>query len=108
MEVFHVLKQNSIASHFLAELRNVKVQNDRLRFRTNMERLGAIMAYEISKAFSYTPSEIQTPLAPKKIATAKLPVIITVLRAGLPYFQGFTDFFDGADCGFIGAYRKEG
>lgn len=108
MEVFHVLKQNSIANHFLAELRSVKTQNDRLRFRRNMERLGEIMAYEISKVFKYTPAEIQTPLAPKQIATTSLPVIITVLRAGLPYFQGFVNFFDNADCGFIGAYRKEG
>ena len=108
MEVFHVLKQNSIANHFVADLRNVKTQDDRLRFRRNMERLGEIMAYEISKVFKYTTSEIQTPLASRQTATAKLPVIITVLRAGLPYFQGFVNFFDSADCGFIGAYRKEG
>jgi uracil phosphoribosyltransferase len=108
MEVFQLNRQNSIANHYLAELRDVKKQNDRLRFRKNLERLGEIMAYEISKKFSYRDSIIQTPLAPKQISTSSLPVIITVLRAGLPYFQGFVNFFDDADCGFIGAYRKEG
>jgi uracil phosphoribosyltransferase len=108
MQVFELNRQNSVAHHFLAELRDVKTQNDRLRFRKNLERLGEIMAYEISKSFKYSTSTIQTPLAPVDVKKSQLPVIITVLRAGLPYFEGFLNFFDGADCGFIGAYRKEG
>ncbi len=108
MEVFELNRQNSVSHHFLAELRDVNTQNDRLRFRKNLERLGEIMAYEISKSFEYKTSTIQTPLASVDVNKAELPVIITVLRAGLPYFEGFLNFFDGADCGFIGAYRKEG
>jgi uracil phosphoribosyltransferase len=108
MEVFVLNQQNSIAHHFLAELRSVSLQHDRMRFRKNVERLGEIMAYEISKTFHYSPEKVQTPLAWAHAKKAELPVLITVLRAGLPYFQGFLNFFDGADTGFIGAYRKEG
>ncbi len=109
MEVFVLNQQNSVANHFLAELRDVKIQQDRLRFRTNMTRLGEIMAYEISKKLNYHSVSVQTPL---KETTAYLfhqsPVLVTVLRAGLPYFQGFSNYFDKSDSGFIGAYRKEG
>ncbi len=109
MEVFTLTQQNSIANHFLAELRDVKAQQDRLRFRANMIRLGEMMAYEISKKMTYHSVSIQTPL---KETTATLitqpPVLITILRAGLPYFQGFLNYFDKSDSGFIGAYRKEG
>jgi uracil phosphoribosyltransferase len=109
MEVFVLNQQNSIAHHFLAELRDVTIQQDRLRFRTNMTRLGEIMAYEISKKMAYHSVVVQTPL--KKTSSSLLnqsPVLITVLRAGLPYFQGFLNYFDRSDSGFIGAYRKEG
>jgi uracil phosphoribosyltransferase len=109
MEVFALNKENSIANHFLAELRDHKIQQDRLRFRANMTRLGEIMAYEISKKLDYHQVSIQTPL---KETTSSLlnqsPVLVTVLRAGLPYFQGFLNYFDRSDAGFIGAYRKEG
>ena len=101
--------QNSIATQFLNEIRDKELQRDRMRFRNNMQRMGEIMAYEISKSFDFTSFEVQTPLA--KIKTSKLlnqPVLITVLRAGLAYFQGFQNFFDQAEAGFIGAYRKEG
>lgn len=109
MEVFVLNRENSIANQFLSELRDRSVQTDRLRFRRNMERLGEVMAYEISKRLTYQPIEINTPLAAAKVnVLADQPVMITVLRAGLPYFQGFLNFFDRADCGFIGAYRKEG
>jgi uracil phosphoribosyltransferase len=109
MEVFVLNQQNSIANHFLAELRDHKVQQDRFRFRANMTRLGEIIAYEISKKLDYRQFSIQTPL--KETATYLLnhsPVLVTVLRAGLPYFQGFLNYFDKSDSGFIGAYRKEG
>lgn len=101
--------QNSIAIEFLNEIRDKELQRDRMRFRNNMQRMGEIMAYEISKSLDFTSFEVQTPLA--KIKTSKLlnqPVLITVLRAGLAYFQGFQNFFDQAEAGFIGAYRKEG
>jgi len=101
--------QNSVANQFIAELRDKRIQQDRLRFRKNVERLGQVMAYEISKRLLYRENTIETPLG---VAIHQLPlnnpVLITVLRAGLPYFQGFLDYFDQADCGFIGAYRKEG
>ncbi len=109
MDVFVLNQQNSIANHFLAELRDCKHQGDRMRFRNNMIRLGEIMAYEISKMMIYSPISIQTPLKETSISVLKeSPVLITVLRAGLPYFQGFLNYFDRSDAGFIGAYRKEG
>lgn len=109
MDVFILNQQNSIANQFLLELRDQSIQQDRLRFRKNMERLGEIMAYEVSKRLKYTPAQVQTPLATTSIPVLSAsPVIITVLRAGLTYFQGFINYFDRADCGFIGAYRKEG
>lgn len=109
MDVFVLNQQNSIANHFLAELRDRTHQGDRMRFRANMIRLGEIMAYEISKKMSYSPTSIQTPLKETTISILKEhPILITVLRAGLPYFQGFLNYFDRSDAGFIGAYRKEG
>lgn len=106
--LFDLSSTNSIANHFLLELRDKSIQQDRLRFRKNMERLGEIMAYEISKRLQYKKTVIETPLGKKETSElANQPVLIMVLRAGLPYFQGFSNFFDRADCGFIGAYRKE-
>ncbi|MCW5910016.1 MAG: uracil phosphoribosyltransferase [Cyclobacteriaceae bacterium] len=109
MQVINLGEQNSIANQFVAGLRDVNVQTDRLRFRTNLERLGTIMAYEISKRLPYQAQVIQTPLGTSSVNLInEQPVLITVLRAGLPYFQGFQNFFDAAPAGFIGAYRKEG
>ena len=106
--IFDLSSTHSIANQFLLELRDKRIQQDRLRFRNNMERLGEIMAYEISKKLSYTPTVVETPLGNKQTsALSSQPLLITVLRAGLTYFQGFSNFFDRADCGFIGAYRKE-
>ena len=99
-------KQNSITNHFVAELRNKDIQQDRLRFRRNLERIGEMMAYELSKSLEYAPEEIETPLG---IAQTHLlveqPVLITIVRAGLPFHQGFLNVFDRADSGFIAAYR---
>lgn len=101
--------QVSVANQFLKEIRDTEIQKDRLRFRKNMERLGEIMAYEISKKLTYKKETVNTPLGQTSIAqVAQQPIIITVLRAGLAYYQGFIHFFDHADSGFIGAYRKEG
>jgi uracil phosphoribosyltransferase len=100
--------QNSIVHQFMTEIRDVQVQKDRLRFRRNFERLGEIMAYEISKDLGYRAIEIQTPL---QKTTARVlnekPVLISVMRAAIPFYQGFLNYFDQADSGFVGAYRKE-
>jgi uracil phosphoribosyltransferase len=104
----HILtQQNSIANHFLAELRNIEVQQDRMRFRRNLERLGEIFAYEISKTLTYEPMEIETPLGvAETFLLREQPVLATILRAGIPLHQGMLNVFDQADCAFIGAYRK--
>ncbi|MDO8968236.1 MAG: uracil phosphoribosyltransferase [Algoriphagus sp.] len=100
---------NSIGNQFIAELRDITIQSDRLRFRKNLERIGEILAYEISKSFPYQEKEIQTPLAKTKIKTPSIdPVIFAVLRASIPFYQGFLNFFDRAESGFIGAFREEG
>lgn len=106
--VFIVGEQNSIANQFLAELRDKAIQLDRHRFRMNLERLGEIMAYEISKKLSYLPKEIQTPLGISIVPMLESkPVLIAILRAALPYLNGFQNFFNQSDVGFIGAFRKK-
>jgi uracil phosphoribosyltransferase len=105
---FILNQHNSVANHFLVELRDVELQRDRMRFRKNLERLGEIMAYEVSKKFEYAPVKVTTPLGIAHLQTFEdQPVLVTILRAGLAYFQGFINYFDKADCGFIGAYRHE-
>jgi len=105
--IFILNKTSTIANSFLAELRDVNIQQDRQRFRYNQERLGEILAYEISKTFKYTAIEVQTPLG---IANVNLPdnqpVLGTILRAGLPFHQGFMRFFDKSPSLFATAYRK--
>ncbi|WP_164122200.1 uracil phosphoribosyltransferase [Sphingobacterium sp. xlx-130] len=105
--MIHILtKQNSIANHFISELRHTEIQKDRLRFRKNLERLGEIIAYEISKTLTYAPEEIETPLGISEMHTlTEQPVLVTLIRAGLPFHQGFLNVFDQADSGFIAAYR---
>jgi uracil phosphoribosyltransferase len=99
----------SIANQFLNQIRDKHMQQDRMRFRKNMERMGEIMAYEISKKLAYTDCLVSSPLASlESVQLQSQPIIITVLRAGLVYFQGFVNYFDESDAGFIGAYRKEG
>lgn len=106
--MIHILDtQNSLVCSYLSELRNVEVQNDMLRFRRNVERIGEIMAYEISKTLNYQPQAITTPLgtAMVNLHTDKV-VLATILRAGLPLHQGFLHYFDSAENAFISAYRK--
>src|SRR6478609_3785091 len=98
---FNIGEVNSIANQFLIELRDKEVQQDRLRFRRNVERLGEIMAYEISKKLIYRQRKVQTTLGSLAIDAPESPLLITILRAGLPYFTGFQNVFDRADCGFI-------
>lgn len=98
---------NSIFNQFIAELRNVDIQGDRMRFRRNLERLGEIFAYEISKELDYVTAEITTPLGVAEMRLlAEQPVLATILRAGLPMHQGMLNYFDKADNAFISAYRK--
>lgn len=105
--LFILNKTNTIANRFLAELRDIDIQQDRLRFKRNQERLGEILAYEISKKLKYAEVEVQTPLGTTNInLPAEQPVIGTILRAGLPFQQGFMNFYDKSDGAFITAYRK--
>jgi uracil phosphoribosyltransferase len=106
--IFNLSAQNTIGNQFIAELRDKNIQRDRARFRKNMKRLGQLMAYEISKKLNFKDGIIETPLGKSSIhLLSKHPVLLTVMRAGLPYFDGFLDFFDQSDCGFMGAYRQE-
>ena len=107
METINLGKQNSIFNHFIREIRDVKIQNDSMRFRRNIERIGEIFAYEISKKMEYKTKDITTPLG---ISTESLikekPVLATILRAGLPLHQGLLNYFDSSENAFISAYRK--
>lgn len=99
--------QFSLVNTWINELRNVEVQNDRMKFRRNMERIGEIAAFEISKGLEQKEIEISTPLDKLKVKEiAVQPVITTILRAGVPLFQGILNYLDKADCGFVAAYRK--
>jgi uracil phosphoribosyltransferase len=105
--VHNLSKSNSLVNQFVSELRNVDVQHDRMRFRRNLERIGEVIAYEISKQMNYKEVEITTPLGTAVMNLASdEPVIGTILRAGLPMHQGFLNYFDHADNAFISAYRK--
>jgi len=98
----------SIANKFISELRDADTQKDRLRFRKNLERLGEIFAFEISKKFDYREELIQTPLAKVTVQIPQdNPVLLAIMRASLPFYQGFLNFFDHAESGFIGAFREE-
>lgn len=100
-------KTFSLVNSWINELRNVEIQHDRMRFRRNMERIGEIAAFEISKDLETKEIEIQTPLDTIKAQEiAVQPVITTILRAGVPLFEGILNYFDKADCGFVAAYRK--
>ncbi len=99
---------NSIINHYIAELRDVNIQQDRVRFRRNLERIGEAIAYEISKTLKYEKAEVTTPLGISETSLLNSqPVVATILRAGLPLHQGIMNVFDKADAAFIAAYRKE-
>ncbi|MCR9081567.1 MAG: uracil phosphoribosyltransferase [Cyclobacteriaceae bacterium] len=107
--MFVLSETPSIASQFLSELRDRNIQTDSMRFRTNLRRLGNILAYELSKNLEYKAVEIETPLMKTNVLQIdEQVVLVSVLRASLPFYQGFLDFFDKAENGFIGAYRQEG
>lgn len=106
MNIHYISENNSILNHFLAQIRDVNVQHDSMRFRKNMERIGEIMAYELSKTLTYKQAEITTPLGIKNTTTiADNVVLCSILRAGLALHTGFMSFFDDAENGFVSAYR---
>jgi uracil phosphoribosyltransferase len=105
--VINLSQHYSLLSDWISELRDEQVQQDRMRFRRNLERIGEVAAFEISKHLAYKEKEIQTPLGTVVCKVLKdQPVIATILRAGLPLHQGLLNFFDKADNAFISAYRK--
>ena len=107
MELINLGAQNSIFNQFIAEIRDVNIQCDPLRFRKNIERVGEIFAYEISKRIDYTEREVTTPLGVARVNTPTgFPILATILRAGLPLHQGLLNYFDKSGNAFISAYRK--
>ncbi|MCM1310799.1 MAG: uracil phosphoribosyltransferase [Bacteroides sp.] len=107
MEVINLTEQDSLVSRYMMELRDVNVHSDMMRFRRNLERIGEIMAYEISKTLKFKDKEITTPLAPCTCHDiADKVVLATIFRAGLPFHQGFLSYFDNAENAFVSAYRK--
>jgi len=106
MQIHILSDNNSVLNHFLSQIRDINTQNDSMRFRRNIERIGEIMAYELSKNLHYKNIEIQTPMGIKKtVAIEDQLVLCTILRAGLPLHNGFLNYFDAAENGFISAYR---
>ena len=107
MKIINLSGQNSLVNQYLKELRSVDIQHDSMRFRRNIERIGEIAAYEMSKLMDNHTETVTTPLAPMEIPTIAEPVVLaTILRAGLPYHQGFLNFFDQAENAFVSAYRQ--
>lgn len=107
MEIINLGATNSILNQFVAELRDVTIQTDSLRFRRNIERIGEILSYEISKQISFENKNVQTPLGRASLMVPSSQVVIsTILRAGLPFHQGFLNYFDHAENAFVSAYRK--
>ncbi len=105
--VINLSEQHSLISNWVGELRNVDVQNDRLRFRRNLERIAEVIGFEISKTLAWEDKEITTPMGISVCKTLKeQPVLATILRAGLPMHNGLLNYFDKADNAFISAYRK--
>ena len=106
MQIHYISEDNSILNHFLAEIRDINIQKDSMRFRKNMERIGEIMAYELSKTLEYKVIEVTTPLGVKPTSIlADNVVLCSILRAGLSLHTGFMNLFDHAENGFISAYR---
>ncbi len=102
-----VTNENSILSRFVAEMRDITIHQDPMRFRRNMERIGEVIAYEISKVLEYKPTCVQTPLGEAEAVMIDGDIVLaTIMRAGVPFHQGFLNYFDRASCAFVSAYRK--
>ena len=109
MRVINLSEHNSVLNQYLREIRDVNIQQDSLRFRRNIERIGEVMAIEVSKVLNYSPTEVQTPLAKATVNTIAEPLVLaTILRAGMPLHQGFLNIFDHAENAFLSAYRRMG
>ena len=107
MKVINLGETNSALNNIIAQMRDRRIQKDSLRFRVNLERLGQIFAYEVSKVLDYTPKDITTPLATARVCTYDTKIVAaTILRAGLPLHKGIIDIFDKAESAFIAAFRK--
>lgn len=107
MKIINFSERNSLLNSFVREIRDIHIQNDRLRFRRNIERIGEIMAYEISKEMVFRDIEVTTPLDVCDAHELDEEVVIaTILRAGLPFHHGMLNYFDGAENAFVSAYRK--
>ena len=107
MDIINLCEHNSLVGQFMSEIRNKELQQERLRFRANIQRLGQIMAYEISKKLVYSTVGVTTPLGVKQCNVLDDRVVLaTLLRAGLPFHEGFLNYFDGAENAFVSAYRK--
>ncbi len=107
MTTYILESKNSILNKFISEIRNVDIQKDSLRFRRNIERIGEILAYEISQTLTFEKNTITTPLGTKEMYVHKNDIVLcSILRAGLPLHQGFLNYFDDAENAFISAYRK--
>ena len=109
MKVINLSEQNSLLNQYLREIRDVNIQKDSMRFRRNIERIGEIMAIEVSKALDYQQTLVQTPLGVAEINSVTDQIVLgTILRAGLPLHQGFLNMFDHAENAFLSAYRRMG
>ncbi len=107
MKVINLSENYSLVTEFVNELRHASIQKDRMRFRRNLERIGEVGALEISKKLKFKNCTIETPLGVNKSNTLEIqPVVVTILRAGVPLFNGVMNYFDKADSGFVAAYRK--
>ena len=109
MKVINLGENHSILNSFVAEMRDIAIQKDSLRFRTNLERVGEIFAYELSKVLAYSEKEVTTPLGIAPVSTLDTPLVLaSILRAGLPLHQGILRVFDHAESAFVSAFRKYG
>ena len=109
MKVINLGDRSSVINSYMAQLRDVNIQENRTLFRRNLERIARAMAYEVSRPLNYTEKTITTPLGTKQVPTYDDRIVVgTVLRAGLAFHEGFLDTFDQADSGFVAAYREEG
>lgn len=107
IEIINLSTSPSLLSRYMRELRDINIQSDSMRFRENLKRIGEIMAYEISKRLEYTAEDVKTPLGYAQChEPVEKIVLATILRAGLPFHQGFLNFFDHAENAFVSAYRR--
>lgn len=109
MKIVHLQDRPSILNHFLRDIRSVDIQGDSLRFRRNIERIGEVMALEVSRSLSYHEEKVTTPLGETEVRVVAEPIVLgTIMRAGLPFHQGFLGYFDKAENAFVSAYRRYG